>query len=160
MGALAVLGVQHVLAFYAGAVIVPLVISQGLGLDGTTTVHLINADLLTCGIATIIQSAGLGPKIGVRLPLIQGVTFTAVSPLIAIGLAAFGMLVLVTDGVNKQSVVAGPLLVYCGAAVYLRSEYWIDLSPLTAFGMVVLGCLLLLSRSSLIPYKTAKHPPQ
>lgn len=49
---------------------------------------------------------------------------------------------------------------YCGAAVYLRSEYWIDLSPLTAFGMVVLGCLLLLSRSSLIPYKTAKHPPQ
>ena len=29
-GALAVLGVQHVLAFYAGAVIVPLVISQGL----------------------------------------------------------------------------------------------------------------------------------
>ncbi|MDU0349600.1 solute carrier family 23 protein, partial [Actinomyces sp. MRS3W] len=71
-GRLAVLGIQHVLAFYAGAVIVPLVISQGLGLDAATTVHLINADLLTCGIATIIQSAGLGPKIGVRLPLIQG----------------------------------------------------------------------------------------
>ena len=84
----------------------------------------------------------------------------ATSTMIAIGLAAFGVLVLVTDGVNKPSVVAGPLLVYCGAAVYLRSEYWIDLSPLTAFGMVVLGCLLLLSRSSLIPYKTAKHPPQ
>ena len=52
----------------------------------------------------------------------------ATSTMIAIGLAAFGVLVLVTDGVNKQSVVAGPLLVYCGAAVYLRSEYWIDLS--------------------------------
>lgn len=88
-GRLAVLGIQHVLAFYAGAVIVPLVIPQGLGLDATT-VDLINADLLTCGIATIIQSAGLGPKIGVRLPLLQGVTFTAVSPLIAIGMAASG----------------------------------------------------------------------
>ena len=87
VGKLAVLGVQHVLAFYAGAVVVPLVIASGLGLDSATTIHLINADLFTCGIASIIQSAGLGPRIGVRLPLLQGVTFTAVSPLIAIGLA-------------------------------------------------------------------------
>lgn len=76
------------LAFYAGAVVVPLVIASGLGLDNETLIHLINADLFTCGIASIIQSAGLGPKIGVKLPLIQGVTFTAVSPLIAIGIAA------------------------------------------------------------------------
>ena len=87
---LTILGFQHVLAFYAGAVVVPLVIATGLGLDSATTVHLINADLFTCGIASIIQSAGLGPKIGVRLPLLQGVTFTAVSPLIAVGLAAGG----------------------------------------------------------------------
>lgn len=85
---LSVLGIQHVLAFYAGAVVVPLVIASGLGLDSETLIHLINADLFTCGIASIIQSAGLGPKIGVKLPLIQGVTFTAVSPLIAIGIAA------------------------------------------------------------------------
>ena len=68
--------------------VVPLVIASGLGLDNHTLVHLINADLLTCGIATIIQSAGIGRFIGVKLPLIQGVTFTAVSPLIAIGAAA------------------------------------------------------------------------
>ena len=88
IGKLTVLGIQHVLAFYAGAVVVPLVIASGLGLDNHTLVHLINADLLTCGIATIIQSAGIGRFIGVKLPLIQGVTFTAVSPLIAIGAAA------------------------------------------------------------------------
>ena len=41
------------------------------------------ADLFTCGIASIIQSVGFW-KIGVRLPLLQGVTFTAVSPMIAI----------------------------------------------------------------------------
>ena len=55
---LTVLGIQHVLAFYAGAVIVPWVIAQNLGLDTQTLIHLINADLFTCGIATIIQSAG------------------------------------------------------------------------------------------------------
>ena len=45
---LAALGLQHVLAFYAGAVIVPLLIAQSLNLDAATTIHLINADLLTC----------------------------------------------------------------------------------------------------------------
>lgn len=71
-GKLLVLAVQHVLAFYAGAVVVPLVIASGLGLDNRTLVHLINADLFTCGIASIIQSAGIGKRIGVRLPLVQG----------------------------------------------------------------------------------------
>ena len=87
-GKLTILGIQHVLAFYAGAVVVPFFIVKQLGLDDETLIHLINADLLTCGIATIIQSAGIGRFIGVKLPLIQGVTFTAVSPLIAIGAAA------------------------------------------------------------------------
>ncbi|OKL49989.1 solute carrier family 23 protein [Boudabousia marimammalium] len=88
-GKLTVLSLQHVLAFYAGAVVVPLVIAGALDLDTATTIHLINADLFTCGIATILQSVGFW-KVGVRLPLIQGVTFTAVSPIIAIGLAAGG----------------------------------------------------------------------
>ena len=62
------------------------------------------------------------------------------------------------DGINKQSVVAGPLLVYIGAAVYLKSQYLLGYSPLVALGMMVLGCLLLLSRSSLVPYKMPKLP--
>ena len=41
---LAALGLQHVLAFYAGAVIVPLLIAGSLNLDAETTIHLINAD--------------------------------------------------------------------------------------------------------------------
>ena len=52
--------------------------------DPEQLIHLINADLFTCGIASIIQSVGFW-KVGVRLPLLQGVTFTAVSPMIAIG---------------------------------------------------------------------------
>ena len=62
---------------------VPLLIAGSLGLDEATTIHLINADLLTCGLATLIQSVGVGKHIGVRLPIIQGVTTTAVSPWIA-----------------------------------------------------------------------------
>ena len=83
---LAVYGFQHVLAFYAGAVIVPILLASAIGLTTEQLIHLINADLFTCGIASIIQSVGFW-KIGVRLPLLQGVTFTAVSPMIAIGLA-------------------------------------------------------------------------
>src|SRR5699024_6015208 len=52
---LTVLSLQHVLAFYAGAVIVPLLIASGLGLTPEQTIHLINADLFTRGIATLIQ---------------------------------------------------------------------------------------------------------
>ncbi len=86
---LLVYGFQHVLAFYAGAVIVPILLAGAIGLTDEQLVHLINADLFTCGIASIIQAKGFW-KIGVRLPLLQGVTFTAVSPMIAIGLASGG----------------------------------------------------------------------
>ena len=90
---LAAYGFQHVLAFYAGAVLVPILVANALGLSSEQLIHLINADLFTCGIASIIQSVGFW-KIGVKLPLLQGVTFTAVSPMIAIGLAVGGGLYL------------------------------------------------------------------
>ncbi|MFJ8211475.1 solute carrier family 23 protein [Streptomyces sp. NPDC096033] len=86
---LALYGFQHVLAFYAGAVIVPIIVGSALKLSPEQLVYLINADLFTCGIASIIQAFGVG-RVGARLPLIQGVTFTAVSPMIAIGLGAGG----------------------------------------------------------------------
>ena len=82
----------------------------------------------------------------------------ATATLVSIALAVAGIVVLVMDGINKQSVVAGPLLVYIGAAVYLKSQYLLGYSPLVALGMMVLGCLLLLSRSSLVPYKMPKLP--
>src|SRR3954470_14519403 len=83
---LAVYGAQHVLAFYAGAVIVPILLAGAIGLKGEGLVYLISADLFPFGLAPIIQAVGVG-KIGVRLPLLQGVTFTAVAPMISIGQA-------------------------------------------------------------------------
>ena len=81
----------------------------------------------------------------------------ATATLIAAGLVVLGVAVMVTDGLNKQSVVAGPMLMYAGVAVYIKHSYWLGLSPILAAGMMLLGALLLLSRSSLIADKAAKH---
>jgi OHCU decarboxylase len=83
VGKLVTLGVQHVIAFYAGAVLVPLIIAGAIGLDGEALTMLITADLFTCGIASILQAVGIW-KIGVRLPLLQGITFAALAPVIKI----------------------------------------------------------------------------
>lgn len=86
---LVVYGLQHVLAFYAGAVVMPLLVAEGLGLGGEDIALLVNASLLTCGIATLMQSVGL-PGVGIRLPVVQGTSTTAVPSLISVGLAAGG----------------------------------------------------------------------
>ncbi|WP_159500366.1 nucleobase:cation symporter-2 family protein [Microbacterium sp. 18062] len=78
------LGLQHVMAMYAGAVAVPLIVGGALGYSSADLAFLISADLFVAGIATIIQSVGFW-RFGVRLPLMQGVTFAAVGPMIAIG---------------------------------------------------------------------------
>ena len=143
-GKLTILGIQHVLAFYAGAVVVPLVIASGLGLDNHTLVHLINADLLTCGIATIIQSAGIGRFIGVKLPLIQGVTFTAVSPLIAIGAAA------TPPGADPKTGLATMYgsIIAVGLLVFLAAPFFAKL--LRFFPPIVTGTLLTVMGTTLL----------
>ena len=80
---LAALGLQHVLVMYAGAIAVPLIIGRALKLSPEQVAVLINADLLACGIVTIIQSMGI-PFFGIRLPVMMGVTFAAVGPMLAI----------------------------------------------------------------------------
>lgn len=78
------MGWQHVLVMYAGAVAVPLILGAALKLPKDQVAFLINADLFACGIATLIQCIGFA-NVGIRLPVMMGVTFTAIGPLIAIG---------------------------------------------------------------------------
>ncbi len=77
-----VLALQHVLVMYAGAVAVPLILGGALKLPREQIAFLINADLFACGIASFIQSFGAGP-FGVRLPVMMGVTFASLSPMLA-----------------------------------------------------------------------------
>lgn len=83
-----VLGLQHVLAMYTGAVAVPLIVGGAMVQAGKFNAqdihHLVVADLFVAGVASMIQSLGFW-RFGSRLPLIQGVSFAAVSPMIAIG---------------------------------------------------------------------------
>ena len=79
---LVILAIQHVLVMYAGAVAVPLILGGALKLPRDQVALLINADLFACGIATFIQAFGIGP-VGIRLPVMMGVTFASVSPMLA-----------------------------------------------------------------------------
>ncbi|SDK52029.1 nucleobase:cation symporter-2 family protein [Paracoccus chinensis] len=78
------LGLQHVLVMYAGAIAVPLIVGRALQLPPEEVAFLISADLFVCGIASIIQSLGMGAWLGVRMPVMMGVTFAAVGPMVAI----------------------------------------------------------------------------
>ncbi|BAM28160.1 solute carrier family 23 protein [Corynebacterium ulcerans] len=140
---LVALGIQHVLAFYAGAVIVPLLIAGSLNLDAATTIHLINADLLTCGLATLIQSVGVGKYIGVRLPIIQGVTTTAVAPIIAIGLSLSDG----QGGVESLPTVYGAVIV-AGLFTFFATPIFARF--LKFFPPVVTGSVLLVMGTSLL----------
>jgi NCS2 family nucleobase:cation symporter-2 len=77
------LGLQHVLVMYAGAVAVPLIVGRALKLDPADVAFLISADLFVCGIVTLIQSLGATQWFGIKLPVMMGVTFAAVGPMVA-----------------------------------------------------------------------------
>ncbi len=84
------LGLQHVLVMYAGAVAVPLIVGRALKLDPADVAFLISADLFVCGIVTLIQSLGATQWFGIRLPVMMGVTFAAVGPMVAMANATPG----------------------------------------------------------------------
>lgn len=137
---LAIYGFQHVLAFYAGAVIVPILLANAIDLSTEQLIHLINADLFTCGVASIIQSVGFW-KVGVRLPLLQGVTFTAVSPMIAIGMAAGG-------GTEGLLVIYGAVIV-AGLVTFFLAPYFSKL--IRYFPPVVTGSVITIIGLALLP---------
>jgi len=76
------LGLQHVLVMYAGAVAVPLIIGRALKLPPEDVAYLISADLFACGLATLVQCVGF-PSVGIRLPVMMGVTFASVGPMLS-----------------------------------------------------------------------------
>jgi xanthine permease len=76
-------GIQHVLVMYANAVAVPLIVGAALHMSKQDIAYLINADLFACGIATLVQTIGVG-MFGIRLPIIMGVTAVSITPMVSI----------------------------------------------------------------------------
>ena len=83
------LGIQHVLAMFAGNITVPIIVA---GIFGSTTaekIFLIQMALFVAGVATIIQTVGIG-KIGARLPIIQGTSFAFIPIMLPFKAAGLG----------------------------------------------------------------------
>lgn len=53
---LMMLGLQHMLAMYAGAILVPLIVGAAIGLNAGQLTYLIAIDLFMCGAATLLQA--------------------------------------------------------------------------------------------------------
>ncbi|MBB3190168.1 uracil-xanthine permease family protein [Halomonas cerina] len=77
------LGLQHVLAMFVGNVTVPIIIAGAADLPADQTAFMIQAAMFVAGVATLVQSLGLGP-IGARLPIVMGTSFGFVPVLIPI----------------------------------------------------------------------------
>lgn len=77
------LGIQHVLAMFVSNVTVPIIIAGAAGLSEAQTTLMIQAAMFVAGVATLVQSLGLGP-IGARLPIVMGTSFGFVPVLIPI----------------------------------------------------------------------------
>jgi xanthine permease len=132
---IASLGIQHVLAMYAGAVIVPLIVGGALNLTGEQLTYLVSIDILMCGIATILQ-VWQNRFFGIGLPIVLGCTFTAVGPMIAIG------------GQYGVSSIYGSILI-SGLIVILISQFFGKL--IKFFPPVVTGSVVTIIGITLIP---------
>lgn len=55
-GRAAVLGLQHLLAMYSGAVAVPLLIGTALNFNAEQMTYLVSIDIFMCGLATFCSS--------------------------------------------------------------------------------------------------------
>ncbi|TYS18879.1 purine permease [Rossellomorea vietnamensis] len=129
------LAIQHVLAMYAGAVIVPLIVGGALGLTGEQLTYLVSIDILMCGVATILQ-VWKNRFFGIGLPVVLGCTFTAVGPMITIG------------GQYGIPAIYGSILV-SGLFVMVISKYFGKL--IRFFPPVVTGSVVTIIGITLIP---------
>jgi len=129
------IGFQHVLAMYAGAVLVPLIVGGALNLTFEQLTYLVSIDLLTCGIATLLQ-VWKNKFFGIGLPVMLGCTFTAVGPMIAIG---------ANHGVTA---IYGAIIV-SGAIIIIISSFFSKL--VKYFPPVVTGSVVTIIGLTLIP---------
>jgi len=85
---------------YAGAIAVPLIVGRALKLTPEQVALLISRPICSpAASVTLIQSLGFSKWFGIRLPVMMGVTFAAVGPMVAFANAMPG----VDGGVRARS---------------------------------------------------------
>ena len=129
------LGLQHIMAMFAGNVTPPIIIAGVIGANPAEQIFLIQVALFVAGVSTLVQTIGIGP-IGARLPIVQGTSFGFLP--VALPLAkAFGL-----PAVLGASFVAGLLQIILGAFLK-KIRHW--------FSPVVTGIVVLLIGITLMP---------
>lgn len=129
------LGLQHVLAMYAGAMLVPIIVGGALGLSPAQLAYLIAIDLSTCGLATLLQM-WRNKYFGIGLPVVLGTSFVAVTPMITLG-KEYGI-----------TSIYGAIIV-TGLFIVLFAKYFSHILKL--FPPVVTGTVVMIIGLSLIP---------
>ena len=131
----AVLGLQHLLAMYSGAVAVPLLIGTALKFNSEQMTYLVSIDIFMCGLATMIQLFR-NKYFGIGLPVVLGCAIQAVAPLEMIG--------------QKFSIntMYGAIIV-AGIFVFLVAGWFSNIKKL--FPPVVTGTLITVIGLTLIP---------
>jgi len=89
--------------------------------------------------------------------------FPSVSWIIILGLLVAGVAVLAVDGINKSTIVLGPMLIAGAVTTFLRQQFGLGLSVQLPVLLILCGCLMLLARSNWIrsapPKPWEKLPP-
>ena len=134
IGDLVLLGIQHIAAMCAGAMAVPIILGNILGLDSVQINHLVSASFMMAGLGTLIQTLGIKNFIGSRLPMVEGVSFAGVGALSAIGLTYSS-----TDPLTGLQIMFGATLV-SGLFCFLMAPVFgklLKFSPPLVSGTVV-----------------------
>ncbi|WP_084255388.1 nucleobase:cation symporter-2 family protein [Nocardioides sp. J54] len=134
-GQLLAYGTQHILTMYGGVIAPPLIVGGAAGLSATDLALLVTAGLFVSGLATLLQTLGLGP-FGSRLPIVQGISFASVSTMVTIASE---------DGLRP---VFGAIIV-AGLIGLVLSSFFAQLVRL--FPAVVTGTIITVIGLSLMP---------
>ena len=79
----ALFGIQHVLVMFTAMVGGPLIVARLLNLSDETRIQMVSGTMIGCGIATMISALGVS-FIGPRLPIVMGVFYIFIGPIVAI----------------------------------------------------------------------------
>ena len=111
-------GLQHVLAMFVANITPIIILANVVGIDPTVSAALIQNCMIIAGIGTLIQLYPIW-RIGSRLPIVMGISFTFLSLSLFIGTTQ-GM------GVLMGSVIVGGII---EGLLGLCAHYWLKLIP-------------------------------
>ena len=119
-------GLQHVLAMFVSNITPIMILAGAIGIDSVTSSMLIQNCMIIAGIGTLVQLYPIW-RIGSRLPIVMGISFTFLSLAISIA-ATQGM------GTLMGAVIIGGLV---EGTLGLFARYWIKLIPPVVAATVV-----------------------